>query len=291
MHSFLRKTVLSIMKVVVLAYTGVLILLMFFENRQVYQPLTADQDWQPAPSANIQDVELTTHDGVRLHAWWCPYKDPATRRDLTADGAVLYCHGNAGNLSHRGGSIQKMAEILQLGVLIIDYPGYGKSAGSPSEIGCYAAADAGYDWLVDERRIDPGQIILYGGSLGGGVAVDLASRREHRALILAKTFTSMPDVGQSIFPWLPVRWLMRNRFNNLNKIEFCRRPVFIANSMEDELIPFSHGQKLFAAANEPKMFVELKGGHNEALTEDFFRPLMLFLRDPTAQIPARCHLP
>ena len=224
-------------------------------------------------------MELVSADGTRLHAWWCPCKDPVSRQERIGAGAVLYCHGNAGNLSHRGRSIVAMAESLKVGVLIFDYPGYGKSEGSPTEMGCYAAADAGYAWLTETKNVDPARIILYGGSMGGGVAVDLASRRDHRALILAKTFTSMPDVGKRLLPWLPVHWLMRNRFNNLSKIEFCHRPVLIANSSEDELIPYAHGEKLFEAANEPKLFVPLTGGHNEPLNAEFFRALIGFLRD------------
>src|SRR5439155_16684153 len=100
---------------------------------------------------------------------------------------------------------------LGVSVFIIDYPGYGKSEGRVSEAGCYQAADAAYAWLIDEQHIAPRNIIFYGGSLGGGVAVDLASRREHRALLLVNTFSSLPDTAAHLYPWLPVRWVMRNR--------------------------------------------------------------------------------
>jgi uncharacterized protein len=166
---------------------------------------------------------------------------------------------------------------MKLNVLIIDYPGYGKCGGSPSESGCYAAADAWHDWLVRDKKIQPGRIILYGVSLGGGVAVNLASRKEHRALILVKTFTSMPDAAKNIYPFLPVHWLMSNRFDNLAKIGACRHPVFIANSPQDELAPLSQGRKLFDAANEPKEFFELAGGHNAGLPKEFFLALKAFL--------------
>ncbi len=241
-----------------------------FENRRVYLPIRAGDDWQEPPSSDFQDVDLVTAKGTKVHAWWCPHDG--------SDQAVLYLHGNAGNLSHRGPSMVKVRDFLRMNVLIIDYPGYGKSEGSPNEMGCYDAADAAYDWLVEQKRIAPERIILYGVSLGGGVAVDLASRKEHAALVLVKTFTSIPDVGQYWYPWLPVRWLARNRFNSLNKIEFCQRPIFIAGSLDDQLIPFALGKKLFDAANEPKEFFTLQGGHNQGLPKEFFDSLQAFLQ-------------
>jgi fermentation-respiration switch protein FrsA (DUF1100 family) len=250
-------------------YAGVIIVLMALENSLVYHPVRASQDWWPPPGPHVQDVELRLPDGTPIHAWWCPVEG--------ARGAVLYCHGNAGNLSHRGDAIAAMDRVVGEAVLIFDYPGYGKSGGRPSEAGCYAAADAAYDWLVEHRHIPPERIILYGGSLGGGVAVDLARRRPHRALVLAQTFTSLPDVGGRQFPWLPVRWLMRNRFDNLAKIGHCRRPVFISHGTADRVVPFQLGQRLFAAANEPKEFLRVEGGdHNEAAPA-FYVTLRRFL--------------
>jgi fermentation-respiration switch protein FrsA (DUF1100 family) len=259
-------------------YVGILLMLLALENRLVYHPAPASVSWQPAPSDRIQDIEFTTPAGVRLHAWWCPADG--------ADGAVLYCHGNAGNLSHRGQSVVGMARVLGESVLIFDYPGYGKSEGSPSEAGCYAAADAAYDWLLRVPKVPGERVVLYGGSLGGGVAVDLAARRPHRALVLARTFTSMPEVGQGLYPWLPVRWLMRNRFDNLAKIGKCHRPVVIASGRVDDLVPFDQGRRLFAAANEPKLFYPLEGGHNEPLPGQFFRDVRQFLEKCEAARPA-----
>src|SRR5262249_23300650 len=155
----------------------------------------------------IQDVTLPSADGTRIHAWWCPpdgWEAP--------HGATLYCHGNYGNLSQRGQSILRwQAPPLRQAVLIFDYPGYGKSAGKPSEAGCYAAADAAYDWLVQQQRVPAERLLLHGGSLGSGVAVELASRRRNRGLALVAPFTSVPDMAQTLFPWLPARWLVRNQ--------------------------------------------------------------------------------
>ncbi len=265
------------LRIAACVYLGVLLVLLAFENSLVYHATRASVDWQPPPSSEVRDVELTTTDGTRIHGWWYPKEG--------ADGAVLYLHGNAGNLSHRGGSMAEIRTVLDTSVLLIDYPGYGKSGGSPSEAGCYAAADAAYDWLTKEQKVPPGRVILFGASLGGGVAVDLASRRDHRALVLVKTFTSMPDVAQRLYPWLPVRWLMRNRYESLAKLGQCRRPVFVAHGTTDLLIPFGHGERLYAAANEPKHFFPMPGvDHNDSLPAAFFPELRAFLAK--AEAPA-----
>jgi fermentation-respiration switch protein FrsA (DUF1100 family) len=251
-----------------LAYLGVVIVMLALENWLLY-PAAGSAQWLSKPDARIQDVTLVSADGTPLHAWWLPCDGAA--------GAVLYCHGNGGNLSHRGSTLLRWQQELGLNVFIFDYPGYGKSAGSPSEAGCYAAGDAAYDWLI-RQKIPPEQILLFGNSLGGGVATDLASRRPHRALVLARTFTCAPDVAQSIYPWLPARWLMRNRFDSLAKIGRCRQPVFIAHGPSDGLIPFALGERLFAAANEPRRFYRMDGvDHNTALGSAFFTELRQFL--------------
>jgi fermentation-respiration switch protein FrsA (DUF1100 family) len=243
-------------------YLGVLIVLLALENSMLYHPIRADQDWMAPPDGKVQDVFFRTPDGTALHAWWCP-----TESWEPEFGALLFCHGNAGNLSHRGEIIRDWQSHLGQAVFIFDYPGYGRSAGSPTEASCYAAAEAAYDWLLATQHLPPERLVIYGESLGGGVAVELASRRPHRALILEKTFTSVPDVAQTLFPWLPVRWLMRNRFENLQKIGRCRQPVFVAHGTADGLIPFSQGRRLFEAANEPKRFFRLEGGdHNTPLS-------------------------
>src|SRR5262245_53826019 len=199
------------------------------ENRLLYHPTHCSKDHYERPPAPLQDIELNTPAGPRMHARWCPH--PGAR------GAVLYCHGNAGNVDGRAGVVKELWEALGESVLIFDYPGYGYSEGKPTEAGCYAAADAAYDWLTRVQKIPPDNILICGESLGGGVAVDLASRRPHRALVLVRTFTSAADVGQALFPLLPVQLLMTNRFDSLRKIGSCTRPVFIAQADGDRLVP------------------------------------------------------
>jgi fermentation-respiration switch protein FrsA (DUF1100 family) len=250
--------------------------LLAFENSMLFHPLRASEDWLSPPNDRVQDVELKTADGTPIHAWWCPVNG--------ATGAVLYCHGNAGNLSHRSGQVAQWQARLNESVLIFDYPGYGKSGGKPNEAACYAAAVVAYDWLVEQAKVPANEIILYGGSLGGGVAVELAFRgKPNRALVLLKTFTSIPDMAQQKFPWLPARWLVRNKFNNLGKIGQCKGPVFIAHGDCDRLVPCSHGQRLFAAAREPKQFLMLEGcDHNDPSGPEFYERLRKFLQEVEA---------
>jgi fermentation-respiration switch protein FrsA (DUF1100 family) len=240
------------------------------ENRLLYYPI--DRTGRPfAPSAApLEDVELLTGDGTQIHAAWCPC--------TSARGALLYCHGNAGDLRVRAQAVQELSEALEESVLIFDYPGYGYSNGEPSEAGCYAAATVAYDWLIHVKHLAPERILIYGESLGGGVAVDLASRRPHRALILVKTFTSIPDVAQDHFPWLPVRSLMTSRFDNLAKIGQCQQPLFIAQADCDRVIPFSLGKQLAAAAKPDVVFFRLHGqDHNDPIGSDFYTALRQFL--------------
>jgi hypothetical protein len=266
------------------AYLGILVLLLCLEDRLLYLPGSA-ADWLPPPSGlPVQDVELTARDGNRIYAWW---SRPENWRP--ADGAVLFCHGNGGNLSHRGWALRPWHDPMRMAVLLFDYPGYGRSGGKPTEAGCYAAADAAYDWLVEAQQVPGERILLYGGSLGGGVATDLAVRRPHRALVLVSAFTSVPDMAQQRYPWLPARWLVHNRFDNLGKIASCRGPVFITHSKADGLIPFAQAERLFAAAGGPKQFVAMADyPHIDSPAAAVFPALRRFLDEhaPLAPPPA-----
>jgi fermentation-respiration switch protein FrsA (DUF1100 family) len=263
----------------VIGYLVILLALMLLENRLVYLPWSADDHWTKPLAADWQDVYLDSDDGTRLHAWWCPCAG--------AEGVLLYCHGNGGNLSHRGGHIRDMHKELKASVLIFDYPGYGKSGGSPSEAGCYAAGETAYRWLTQEKKIPGEKILLFGKSLGGGIATHLGVKYPHRALILCKTFTSVADVAQGRFPWLPVYWLARNRFDSLSRIQQCTQPVFITHGTHDEAIPYSHGEALYQAANEPKCFLPIQDGdHNAPLDREFYQEVRSFLADAENQSKA-----
>lgn len=255
------------------------------EDRAVFRPTHAPEPPAGAdgirlasadPVRRAYPIDLTTADGTPVRAWWCPVPG--------AGGAVLYCHGNAGDLTDRAEPVARVMGELGESVLVFDYPGFGRSGGRPSEAGCYAAADAGYDWLA-AHGFPPGRITVVGVSLGGGVAVDLAARRPARALVLVKTFTSVPDVVAHHLPWVPADRLVRNRFDSLDKIGRCRQPTFVASGTKDQLIPYRHGERLAAAAGGPTTFHPLPGSdHDDPLTPDFFAALRGFLE--TAAPPA-----
>jgi fermentation-respiration switch protein FrsA (DUF1100 family) len=261
-------------------------LLSRFETSRLFFPVKATEHWvAPGPvGLAADDVDLQTAAGDRIHAWWCPGSSADPR-----DGAVLYSHGNAGNLSHRALAIREMQRYLSVPVLIYDYPGYGHSPGSPNEKTCYASADAAYDWLTRVKGVPPEKIVLFGESLGGGPSTELATRRPFRMLVLARTFTSIPDMAQVFFPYLPARWFVFNRFDNLAKIDRCLGPVFIAHGDCDRLIPYEQGVRLFVKAREPKRFFHMAGcEHADPLAPAFYESLRDFLAEtaPAAKTAA-----
>ena len=187
-------------------YLTVVVLMWLLENKLVFHPTTAVQDWEPAPTPAIRDVTFPSPNGVPVHGWWL-------RRSPDAPALVVF-HGNGGNLSHRGQTMLDASEKLGVSVLIFDYPGYGKTPGKPNEAACYDSAEGAVRWLREVENILPERSIYYGESLGGGVAAEMATRYPGRALVLVKSFTSLPAAAKYHYPWLPVGWLMSNRFDN-----------------------------------------------------------------------------
>jgi hypothetical protein len=256
------------------------------ENRLVFRPTHTPEPGAAdgiglspgSPHLRAYPLTLTTADGTPVRAWWCPVPGAAD--------AVLYCHGNAGDLADRAEPVSRVMAELGQSVLVFDYPGYGLSGGRPSEAGSYAAADAAYDWLLG-NGVPAARITVVGVSLGGGVAVDLAARKPARALVLVKTFTSVPDVAARLLLGLPMRPVMANRFDSLAKIGRCRLPMFVASGTRDRLIPYRHGVRLYDAAAGPKRFYPLVGSdHDDPLTPDFFAALRAFLAEhPTSPDP------
>jgi fermentation-respiration switch protein FrsA (DUF1100 family) len=252
------------------------------EDRFLFRPISSQSDWEAPPNALVRDIEWPLPDGTRIHAWWCPTPDWEP-----GQGAALYFHGNGGNLSHRGDGIVRWQQELGVAVLIPDYSGYGRSTGRPTEAGCYAAADAAYDWLVQTMRVPPERILLYGGSLGGAVAIDLASRRPHRALVVVSPFSSFRDMARKTYPWLP-RGLVSNRFDNLAKIGRCRRAFLLAHGTADRMVPFAQAERLFAAANEPKHFFAMTDyDHHHTPGPEFYARLREFLAENPAPEASR----
>jgi len=199
-----------------------------------------------------EDVSFRAGDGTLLHGWFLPGK---------GRGTLLFCHGNAGNISHRLDSLE-IFHRLGLSVFLFDYRGYGISEGKPSEEGVYSDVEGAWRWLTEERGIRPEAIVLFGRSLGGAAAAWAAQKYSPAGLILESTFTSLADIGKHHYFFLPVKLIVGNSFDTLGKMKNISCPVLVAASPEDEIVPGEQGQILFEAARPPKRFLQLKGDHN-----------------------------
>lgn len=251
----------NIVLTVMIAYAAIVLLLFVFQSRLVYFPQVG-REVAVTPSARGLDhesVDIRTEDGEILHAWWVP----ASTRSPEGRGIVLFFHGNAGNISHRLDYLL-MFNRLGYATLIVDYRGYGRSSGTPSEQGTYNDALAAWRWLAQKRNAVAQDVVIAGESLGGAVASWLAAQHAPRALLLMSTFTSVPDLAAQLYPLMPVRLISRFSYDNLANVRRIRAPLLVAHSRDDEIVPFAHGQALFAAAAGPRQFLEMRGSHNEA---------------------------
>lgn len=246
--------IIWIVVVIAGAYVAFAGFFFIFQSSYVYYPERILSNDPGSIGLSFETVSFQTSDTVKLSGWFIPSDD--------ARGVILFCHGNAGNISHRLESIQIFHQ-LGLAVFIFDYRGYGQSEGKPSEGGTYTDAEAAWRYLVEERKVDPNRIIIFGRSLGGAVAAWLAQSRTPGALILESTFTSVSDIAAKLYPYLPVRLLSRFKYDTAGYLDKVRSPVLIVHSREDEMMPFGHGQRLFERAMEPKIFLEISGSHNE----------------------------
>lgn len=248
------------------------------QDRLIYFPGAPPTATPAVLGLPFEQVALRTGDGVTLHAWWIPVDAPR--------GAAIVCHGNAGSIERR---IELAAALRELGlsVLLFDYRGYGSSGGRPSEEGLYRDAEAAYAHVADARRFAPERIVAYGESLGGAVAAELALRRPVATLVLESAFTSLADVGAKAYPFLPVRLLLRSRFDTRAKLDGLSGAVLVMHSPHDEIVPFSHSAGLREAAAGEVRFLALSGSHNarEWLhSADFQSAVRGFL---DAHLPAR----
>jgi fermentation-respiration switch protein FrsA (DUF1100 family) len=228
------------------------------ENSFIFHPEVTPRrsTTEIAGGVKVRDVTFRTRDGLALHAW--------KAGDITHGPVILFCHGNAGNLAHRAMYVSSLVRS-GLAIFIFDYRGYGQSEGSPDERGVYMDARAAWDHLVTGEGVDPARIVPLGRSLGGAVAIDLATTREVERLIVESSFTTGGDMGRRIFLGLPVHLVMRNRFDSVSKVRDMRIPKLFLHGDRDDVVPFEMGERLYAAAAEPKRFVRLEGAdHNSA---------------------------
>ena len=248
-------------------------LLRWFENSRVYHPTRRLEATGAELGRAFENVFFKTSDGIELNGWFYP-----TDAKSPGHGPVfLNCHGNGGNISHRLGLYRALLET-GASVFSFDYRGYGRSRGKPDEEGTYLDAQAAYRWLR-EKGFAARNIIVYGESLGGAIATELCLRELSGGLVLQSTFTSLPDIGAELYPYLPVRWMGRIKYDTRVKLPRIKVPVLVMHSREDGLIAFRHSERNFAVANEPKFFSELRGRHNDPAWEapEFASALRKFL--------------
>ena len=245
-----------------LAAAGLYFGLRWFENANLYFP---DRQVDITPRVfglDYEDVAFVAEDGTRLTGWHVKAPKGAPKPILT----TLFFHGNGGNIGNR---VEKVRILHRLGlaVFIFDYRGYGKSAGSPSERGLYADAAAAYRTLTGPLRVPPESILLHGESLGSAVAIELATRVPAAGVIAESAFTSVVEMGRRIFPFLPVRLLVRQKYDTLAKMRAVKAPLLVMHSPQDDIVPYDMGVALYEAAPGPKVFAKLRGSHNEGFLE------------------------
>ncbi len=271
----MSPTVLRTAAVIVMFLAASLGLVRLFENRMIYHPVRYPQgDWDPSsPWFTRDDLTFEAEDGVRLHGWY------ARSHDNPTGVVILFFPGNAGNITHRFDNIERLAQ-RGADVFIPSYRGYGRSEGRPSEPGLYRDADAAYRVVTERLEVPPARIVVFGRSLGSAVAVDLASRREVAGVILEAPFTSARDMAREMLPVLPLERVIRSRFDSLAKIDRIAAPLLVVHGRLDRIVPYEHGQRLYAAAEEPKAFYPITGaGHNDTYQvggEDYFARLQSF---------------
>ena len=245
-----------VLGILALAAAGglVVLLIVLGQERFVFYPARRVAETPDRIGRRWEPVRLRTDDGVELGAWWVPA--------LHARGAAVLCHGNAGTIADRLGTIYVLGE-LGLSVLAFDYRGYGSSGGEPSEEGTYRDADAALRHLAAERGVPASRTVLYGESLGGAVAIEAANRHRPAALVVESTFTSARAMAAAHFPLLPGFLLRRVRYDSLARVATLRCPLLVLHAPDDTVVPYRMGRTLFDAAPGPKAFADLEGDHND----------------------------
>jgi uncharacterized protein len=266
----LWRRALRLARFAAIIFLLLLVCLMFFEDSLIFFPSRYPEgDWQPM-GIKFEDAYFQAADGTNLHGWYIPHDSP--------NATILFCHGNAGNVTHRADILEKLHDDVGASVLIFDYRGFGRSEGKPNETGVLIDARAARAWLAKRENIGEKDIVMMGESIGGAVAVDLAAKDGAKALVLISTFSNIPDVAAFHYSWLPVRWLMHTRFDSIGKIANYKGPLLQMHGKADTIVPFEMGKRLFEAANEPKKFqVFPHHNHNDSTPEEFYRELKFLL--------------
>ncbi len=269
------KPILSILGYGLLAVLLFLLLVAACERKLIYFPLKYPEGYWHSNEYGLsaEDVYFKAKDGVRLHGWWIPHNK--------AVATLLWFHGNAGNITHRIDNIARLQK-LSINIFIFDYRGYGRSEGRPGEQGLSLDSQAAYEVIVKEKNIDPKTLVLFGRSLGGVFAIQVAAKNEAAGLILESTFTSAQDMAGIMFPFLPVGKLIRSKFDSLEAIKNVTVPKLFLHGTQDTIVPYELGRKLFHSAREPKSFYDIKSAdHNDTYNvggPSYFQALDRFIR-------------
>lgn len=234
----------------------VVVYIRYIEKRTIFYPTKEIELLPKEAGLDFEEIFFKTQDNLELNGWFLPHKD--------ATLTVLFCHGNAGNISHRLEKL-KFFHGLRINIFIFDYRGYGKSKGRPSERGLYLDAEAAYNYLLS-RKISPEQIIGFGESLGAAAAIDLTCKHKIKGLIVEGAVSCAKDMVKFIYPFLPP-WIISTRLDSVSKIKSIDIPKLIIHSINDEIVPYRLGRKLYDSASLPKEFLEIRGGHNSAFFE------------------------
>jgi hypothetical protein len=269
-----RRIVAAVWRVVrpvLIAYLVVVLLMTFLETWLVYPvPPVEFGDWHPV-GLEHEEIHFAADDGTRLYGWFVPHRQPKR--------VLLYCHGNGEDVARNADLVAHLRETLGASVFIFDYRGYGHSAGRPDEPGCIADGLAAQRWLAERAGVAPGDIVVMGRSLGAAVAIAIGAGQGAQALVLENAFSRMTDVAAFHYPWLPVRRLMRNRYDSLARIAQFRGPVLQSHGTADEIVPLELARELFdAIPTHCKQFLKFPGlGHNDPPPDRYYRQLAEFL--------------
>lgn len=262
----LRRALVAVGIAAIVLYAGAVAFMMSQETRLIFLPRPTLGDLRPAPPFEQVD---------RPFGWMMRTAAAGDERPW-----ILFFHGNDSTIAARL-NIEHYEHLRQLGLNVFapEYPGFGGMNGTPSEHGVEHEARLTYDYLRNDLHVPPQRIIIYGWSLGSAVAVDLASHVSEGAVILEGAPASVVAIGQERYPWLPVRLLIRNPFESILKIGNVHAPLLFLHSPDDRIVPIADGRRLFAAAPNPKEFVEVSGGHVYASERDphFFSAVKTFL--------------